>query len=255
MKTPDNMFKQSLREGRQQIGLWLALADSYCAEVCATCGFDWLLIDGEHAPNDLRATLAGLQAVAAYGSHPVVRIPKGDEALIKQVLDIGATSLLVPMVDTAEEARRLVRAVRYPPHGIRGVGSGIARSSRWNHYQDYLHKANETVCLLVQAETSEALANIESIASVDGVDGVFIGPSDLAASMGLLGQPGHPAVRDAVIDGLRRIARSGKPGGVLCVDEALARVYIEAGARFIAVGTDTALLSKAATALAERFKA
>ncbi|TCG07882.1 2,4-dihydroxyhept-2-ene-1,7-dioic acid aldolase [Paraburkholderia steynii] len=254
MLTPHNTFKQSLHNAELQIGLWLALANSYSAELCATCGFDWLLIDGEHAPVDLRTILASLQAVAAYSSHPVVRIPKGDEALIKQVLELGATTLLVPMVDSADEAQRLVRTTRYPPEGIRGVGSGVARSSRWTQFSDYVSKTNDEVCLLVQAETQEALANIEEIAAVDGVDGVFIGPSDLAASMGLLGQPSHLEVRKAVIDGLQRIARTGKAAGVLCADEPLARVYIEAGARFVAVGIDTSLLLKSAASLADRFK-
>lgn len=255
MQTPLNPFKQALAQGDQCIGLWLALADSYAAELCATCGFDWLLVDGEHAPNDLRSTLAALQAVAAYPTHPVVRIPKGDDALIKQVLDIGAKTLMVPMVETAQQARQLVRAMRYPPEGIRGVGSAIARSARWSQYPGYLHEANARVCLIVQVETREALAHVEEIAAVEGVDGVFIGPSDLAASFGLLGQPTHPTVKSAVEEGIRQIVQAGKAAGVLCADEALARHYIEVGARFVAVGVDTSLLVKSAAALAQRFRA
>jgi 4-hydroxy-2-oxoheptanedioate aldolase len=255
MQTPRNTFKDALAAGGLQTGLWLALSDPYAAELCATCGFDWLLIDGEHAPNDLRTTLGALQAVAPYPAHPVVRVPKGDDALIKQVLDIGASTLLVPMVESAEQARQLVRATRYAPLGIRGVGSAIARSARWTQYPQYLHEANERVCLLVQVETREALAQVEAIAAVDGVDGVFIGPADLSASMGLLGQPAHPEVRAAIIDAIGRIARAGKAPGILCADEPLARVYIEAGARFVAVGVDTTLLAKTAKALAERFSA
>ncbi|HSV46183.1 MAG TPA: 4-hydroxy-2-oxoheptanedioate aldolase [Ramlibacter sp.] len=254
MKTPENTFKSALREGRLQLGLWLALADAYGAEICATCGYDWLLLDGEHAPNDLRGTLAALQAVAPYASHPVVRIPKGDDALIKQVLDLGATTLLVPMVESAAQARQLVRAMRYPPQGIRGVGSAIARSARWTRYPNYLHEANDQVCLLVQVETREALAQAEEIAQVEGVDGVFIGPADLSASMGLLGQAGHPEVKAAITEALGRIARAGKAPGILCADEALARHYIEAGARFIALGVDTTLLVKAASGLVQRFR-
>jgi 4-hydroxy-2-oxoheptanedioate aldolase len=254
MQTPENPFKKALAQGDLRIGLWLALADGYGAELCATCGFDWLLIDGEHAPNDLRSMLAALQSAAAYASHPVVRIPKGDDALIKQVLDIGATTLMVPMVESAEQAAQLVRAMRYPPHGIRGVGSAIARSARWSQYPNYLHEANERVCLLVQVETREALRRAGEIAAVDGVDGVFIGPSDLAASFGYLGQPAHPEVKEAIEQGIRVIAAAGKAPGVLCADEALARRYIDVGARFVAVGVDTTLLVKAATALAGRFK-
>ena len=255
MRTPDNLFKQALARGEPRIGLWLALADGYAAELCATCGFDWLLIDGEHAPNDLRSTLAALQAVAAYGAHPVVRLPRGDETLIKQVLDIGATTLMVPMVESAGQARQLVRAMRYPPRGIRGVGSGIARAARWSQYADYLHEADERVCLLVQVETREALQQVDEIAAVDGVDGVFIGPADLAASFGHLGQSAHPQVQAAIESGIGAITQAGKAAGILCADEALARHYLEAGARFVAVGIDTALLVKAATGLASRFKA
>ena len=254
MKTPENTFKSALATGRLQKGLWLALADAYAAELCATCGFDWLLIDGEHAPNDLRSILASLQAIAPYPSHPVVRIPKADDALIKQVLELGATTLLVPMVESAEQARQIVRATRYPPHGIRGVGSANARSARWSHYPGYLHEANAQVCVLVQVETQEALRQIDEIAAVEGVDGVFIGPADLSASMGLLGQPAHPEVRAAIEGALARIRAAGKAPGILCADEALARRYVEAGAQFVALGVDTSLLVKAASGLAARFE-
>ncbi len=253
MKTPDNTFKRAIAEPGARIGLWLALADPYAAELCATAGFDWLLVDGEHGPNDLRSTLAVLQAVAPYASHPVVRIPQGDAALIKQVLEIGATTLLVPMVETAAQARALVAATRYPPQGIRGVGSGLARSSRWSQFPNYLHEANDRVCLLVQVETASALAQLDEIAAVDGVDGVFIGPSDLSASMGLIGQPGHPDVRVAVEGAITRILAAGKAPGVLAVDEALARRYIEQGARFVAVGVDATMLAQATRVLAAKF--
>lgn len=254
MHTPDNRFKAGLATGQLQLGLWLALADPYAAELCANCGYDWLLIDGEHAPNDLRGMLGALQAVAPYESHPVVRIPKADDALIKQVLDIGATTLLVPMVESAEQARQIVRATRYPPQGIRGVGSAIARSARWSKYPNYLHEANERMAVLVQIETREAVARVDEIAAVEGVDGVFIGPADLSASMGYLGQPAHPEVRAAIDDAIRRIVAAGKTAGILCADEELARHYIEVGARFVAVGVDTTLLVKAATGLLGRFR-
>ncbi|WP_087686343.1 4-hydroxy-2-oxoheptanedioate aldolase [Pandoraea sp. PE-S2R-1] len=253
MKTPPNAFKQALANRQRQIGLWMGLATPYAAELCAGSGFDWIVIDGEHAPNDLRSTLAALQAVAPYPSHPVVRLPQGDAVLIKQVLEIGATTLLVPMVESADMAAALVSAMRYPPQGTRGVGSGLARSSRWNRYDDYLHAANDTTCLLVQVETAEALAQVDAIASVDGVDGVFIGPADLAASMGYLGQATHPDVRKAIEDGIARIRAAGKPAGILCVDEALARHYLDLGVTFIAVGIDTSLLANASRALAAKF--
>lgn len=253
MNTPSNRFKQALIRGDFQGGLWLALADAYAAELCAGSGFDWLLIDGEHAPNDLRSILSILQSVAPYPAHPVVRLPHGEPALIKQILDLGADTLLIPMVESASHAEQLVRATRYPPEGIRGVGSGIARSSRWSRYGDYPEQANRNMCLLVQVETWPALQQVRAIASVDGVDGVFIGPADLSASMGYLGQPSHPEVVAAIERALRAIRDAGKAAGVLCSDEALARRYIEKGANFVAVGVDTSLLAQATAALASKF--
>lgn len=253
MATPTNTFKAALRDGRQQYGLWLGLADSYAAEACATCGFDWLLVDGEHGPNDLRSMLATLQAVAPYPSHPVVRIPEGSASLIKQVLEIGAQTLLVPMVESAQQAGELARAMRYPPQGTRGVGSGLARSSRWSLHADYLQAANDQTCLLVQVETIAAIEQLADIAAIDGVDGVFIGPSDLSASMGLLGQPAHPEVKAVIERAITTILAAGKAPGILCTDEALARHYASLGARFVAVGVDTTLLAQSARALAARF--
>ena len=254
MKTPANPFKQAIASPGAQIGLWLGLADPYAAELCATAGFDWLLIDGEHGPNDLRSMLGSLQAVAPYPTHPVLRIPQGDTALIKQVLEIGAKTLLVPMVETAEQARALVAATRYPPRGVRGVGSGLARSSRWNDYPRYLHEADDSICLLVQVETASALAQLDEIAAVDGVDGVFIGPADLSASMGHLGNPGHPDVKAAIDSGIARILAAGKAPGILSVDETMARHYIALGARFVAVGVEATMLARATRELAGRFK-
>ncbi|RUR70430.1 4-hydroxy-2-oxoheptanedioate aldolase [Variovorax guangxiensis] len=254
MTSTVNNFKTALAAPGAQIGLWLGLAEPYTAELCATGGFDWLLVDGEHGPNDLRSMLATLQAVAPYPAHPVVRIPHGDAALVKQVLEIGATTLLVPMVEDAAQATALVQAMRYPPQGIRGVGSGLARSSRWGADAQYLHTANDRMCLLVQVETTAALGRIDEIAAVEGVDGVFIGPSDLSASMGLLGQPGHPEVRAAIEHAFTRILAAGKAPGILAVDETLARHYIGLGARFVAVGVEATLLAQASRALARRFK-
>ena len=255
MQMLNNVFKQALREERPQIGLWLGLAHANAAELLAGTGFDWLLIDGEHAPNDLQSILDQLRAVAPYPSHPIVRPPVGDPVLIKQLLDLGAQTLLVPMVETAQQARSLAQAMRYPPHGIRGVGSALARSSRWNQIDNYLHEADEQMCLLVQVETTSALSQLDGIVAQDGVSGVFFGPADLSASMGLLGQPGHPDVVAAICDGIRRVRAAGKAPGVLAVDPVLANTYLEHGALFVAIGVDTSLLVRAASDLARRYRA
>ena len=251
-----NPFKQALAEKRPQIGLWLGLADAYSAEICASAGFDWLLIDGEHAPNDLRSILGQLQAIAPYGSHPVARVPVGaghvGTTLIKQYLDLGVQTLLVPMVDTPEQAAGLVRATRYPPQGIRGMAG--ARASGWGRNPAYVHEANAQVCLLVQAETELSLRHLDAVAALEGVDGVFIGPADLSASMGHAGNPGHRDVQAAIADGIARITRAGKAAGILTPDESQARRYLELGATFVAVGLDTNLLATTTSALAARFK-
>lgn len=254
MRNPVNHFKRALIEGRSQIGLWVGLADPYTAELLATTGYDWLLIDGEHAPNDVRSCLAQLQAIAPYGTEPVVRPPEGSTVLIKQLLDTGAQTLLIPMVETAEQAASVVAATRYPPRGVRGVGSALARSSRWNQIDGYLHTAEEDICVLVQVESVSALEKLSEIANVDGVDGVFFGPADLSASMGLIGQPGHPQVRDAIAQGIADVRAAGKAAGVLSADPVLAKHYLEAGATFVAVGVDTTLLVQAARKVCESFK-
>ena len=262
MRTPINPFKLALREKRPQFGLWLGLADAYAAEMLAGTGYDWLLVDGEHAPNDLRSTLGQLQGIASAngafpdepGSHAVARLPVGDAALIKQYLDLGVQTLLVPMVDTADQAAMLAQAMRYPPQGMRGMGSGLARSSRWQRYPNYIHEANDQVCLLVQAETVEAMRNLDAIAATEGVDGVFIGPADLSASMGHPGRPGHPDVQAAIEDGIWRILRAGKAPGILATQADQARHWLAAGALFVAVGVDTMLLTGAASALLAQFK-
>ena len=248
-----NPFKKALAEKRLQLGLWLGLANATTAELCAGAGFDWLLVDGEHAPFDIPTLEAQLRSIATSSSHPVVRPPIGETWIIKQLLDIGAQTLLVPMVDTPEQAHEVVRATRYPPHGIRGVGAALARASAYNRVGDYLTTANDQICVLLQVETTRGLANIEAIAAVDGVDGIFIGPSDLAADMGHLGNPGHPDVQHAVRSGLARILASGRAAGILTADEKLAQGYIALGATFVAVGTDVTLLSRATTDLAARF--
>ncbi|MDD2046186.1 4-hydroxy-2-oxoheptanedioate aldolase [Pseudomonas putida] len=254
MQMPINTFKQRLQTAEAQIGLWLGLADPYCAELAANAGFDWLLIDGEHAPNDLRGLLGQLQAVAPYASQAIIRPVIGDTALIKQILDIGAQTLLVPMVESAEQARELVRAIHYPPSGVRGVGSALARASRWNSIPGYLDQADAQMCLLVQIENLEGLARLDEIAAVEGVDGVFIGPADLSAAMGHRGNPGHPEVQAAIEDAIVRIQKAGKAAGILSADQKLARRYIELGARFVAVGVDTTVLMRGLQTLAADFK-
>ena len=254
MKIPRNTFRDALRAGQPQIGLWVGLADPNAAEALACTGYDWLLIDGEHAPNDPRSVLAQLRAVAPYTSHAVVRPVQGDVALIKQYLDIGAQTLLVPMVDTAEHAQLMVRAMRYAPEGVRGMGAALARASRWNQVEDYVNQANDQMCLLVQAETTQALENLADIAAVDGVDGVFFGPADLSASMGYRGQASHPEVQKAILAGIATVRAAGKAAGILTADPAAAKRYLEAGCTFVAVGVDTTLLVRAASDLLGAFK-
>ncbi|HHT7416400.1 TPA: 4-hydroxy-2-oxoheptanedioate aldolase [Raoultella ornithinolytica] len=249
----NNTFKEALQAGRPQIGLWLGLCSSYSAELLAGAGFDWLLIDGEHAPNNVQTVLTQLQAIAPYSSQPVVRPSWNDPVQIKQLLDIGAQTLLVPMVQNAEEAQLTVKATRYPPAGIRGVGSALARASRWNRVPDYIHQANDAMCVLVQIETREALKNLPQILAVEGVDGVFIGPADLSADMGFGGNPQHPEVQAAIESAIVLIREAGKAPGILMANEQLAKRYLELGALFVAVGVDTTLLARGAEALAARF--
>jgi 4-hydroxy-2-oxoheptanedioate aldolase len=254
MKLPENTFKRALREGRPQIGLWVGLANAYVSELLASTGFDWLALDAEHSPNDPRTILQQLQAIAPYPTHGVVRTLSDDVSLMKQYLDIGAQTVLVPMVETAEQAARIVSATRYPPGGIRGVGSALARASRWSQVDDYLHACEQEICVLVQVETTKGIGNLRAIADTPGVDGVFFGPSDLAASMGLLGRSGDPSVRKVVEEGMRLVVAAGKAAGVLTLDAAAARRYLEVGARFVAVGLDTALLVQSARKLAADFR-
>jgi 4-hydroxy-2-oxoheptanedioate aldolase len=253
MKLPVNSFKAALKRREAQIGLWVGLADPYVAELLATAGFDWLLIDGEHAPNDVRSALAQLQVLAAYPVSPIVRPVQGDTALIKQYLDVGALTLLVPMVETAAQAAQIIAATRYAPRGVRGLGSALARASRWSGVDGYVEHADEEICVLVQVESTTGLANVDAIAAVEGVDGVFFGPADLSASMGHLGRPQHPEVRKALDDGIAAVIAAGKAPGILATDPALARGYLAAGALFVAVGLDTAVLGRAARTLAAEF--
>lgn len=240
---------------RPQAGIWVSSGSPLVAEIVAGSGIDWLLIDQEHGPNGLEGTMHQLQVVAAYPVTPVVRVPSADAVGLKQVLDLGAQTVLVPMISSAEEARAAVRAVRYPPHGIRGVGSALARSARWNRVENYLHDADQHVSLFVQIETAAGVEAAAEIAAVDGVDGVFVGPSDLAASMGVLGQQTHPDVVAAVHRTFDAVRAAGKPVGVNAFDPDLAQRYLDAGASFALVGADVALLARATESLATHFRA
>ncbi len=247
-------FRDRLAEASRPLaGMWVCSGSPLIAELCAGSGLDWLLIDMEHSPNGLESVLAQLQAVAAYPATPVVRVPAGDAVTIKQVLDLGAQNLLVPMISTADEARAVAEAVRYPPRGRRGVGSALARSARWNRVDGYLAGADEHVSLFVQVETVAGVAAAAEIAGVDGVDGVFVGPSDLAASMGRLGQQTHPEVTAAVLRAFEAVQDSGRPVGVNAFDGSAAQAYIDAGAAFVLVGADVALLARGSEALGARW--
>ena len=253
MNPPENPFKRGLSGHRRQLGAFLALADAHSAELMASAGFDWLLIDCEHGPNDLRSILAQLQALAGSPVQPVLRLADHDPARIKQVLDLGVQSLLVPMVDSAAQARALVEAMHYPPRGIRGVGAGMARAARWGAVGDYYASAAGGLCLAVQIETRAGLDNLDAIAATDGVDGVFLGPADLAAALGHLGQPKHPEVRAAIEAALPRIRAAGKAAGVYCAEPQLAAAYEALGASFFLIAADAILLRTAATAALSRF--
>lgn len=254
MELQANRFKAGLATGTTQYGLWLGLPDSSVAEIAAGSGFDWLVIDHEHGPFELRDIFAHLQAMAPYPVAPIVRPASHDATLLKKLLDIGAQSLVVPMVDTAEQATELVTAVHYPPVGRRGLGTSMARAAAWSRIPGYAGKANAEICLIVQAETSQAMANLDEILAVEGVDGVFIGPSDLAASMGHLGNPGHPEVEQAISSGLKIIRDAGKHAGLLCLDPAQVPRYVDCGANFVGVGVDALALSQGLRQIAEHFK-
>lgn len=253
MPAPQNAFKAALKSGKPQMGCWVGLADPYVAEITASAGFDWLLIDCEHAPNDLRSMMAQLKVVEASPGKPVVRLPIGATWMIKQFLDAGAQSLLIPMVESRAQAEQLVRAVTYPPAGMRGVGSSLARASRFAAIPDYLTTADNEICLLVQVENRAGLAELDGILSVEGVDGVFIGPSDLAADLGYVGNPGHPEVQAMLEKAAKACAAAGKPAGILAPVEADARRYMEWGYAFVAVGSDAGLLRGGADTLVARF--
>ena len=254
MDFPVNELKRNLRAGKVQTGCWISLASVASAEICAGAGFDWVLIEMEHAPNELPLVHNQLHASAAYPCSTVVRAPWNDMVLIKRLLDVGVQSLLLPYVQSAEEARRAVAAVRYPPRGVRGV-SANSRANRFGRVKDYFARADAEVCLLLQIETRQAVDQIEKMAAIDGVDGLFIGPQDLAADLGHLGNPGHPDVKAAIGEAIARIKASGKVPGLLNFNEPDAKAWIEKGAQFVAVTSDQFLLARETAAVAARFKA
>lgn len=253
MDLPKNAFKHAIMNGQQQLGLWSVLCSSYSAEIVAGSGYDWVLLDTEHSPSGVEGVLPQLQAMAPYHVSAVVRAAWNDTVLIKRYLDIGVQSLLLPFVQSAEEARATVAAVRYPPKGVRGI-STFTRANRFGRVKDYMKRANEEICLLVQVETRTAVDQVEAIAGTDGIDGVFVGPSDLAASLGYLGQPTHEDVMAVIESTLKRIRACGKPAGFLTPDPAIARRAIAAGSLFTAIGVDGALLARGSENLLAQFR-
>ncbi len=254
MPAPKNPFKDALAKGERQIGCWMSFADGQIAEIMGTCGFDWLVIDGEHAPNDIRSIRDQLIALTASPSHPVVRVPVGETWMIKQVLDAGAQTVLVPIVESADQARELVRACHYPPKGVRGVGATAARATMFGSISEYIQTADQEVCLLVQVENRAGIDALDEILQVEGIDGVFIGPADLSTDMGHQGNSAHPEVRAAIADAITRIKAAGIAPGILGVSEEATQAYLDMGAQFLAVGIDVLVLAQNARALSQTWK-
>ena len=253
MDMPRNGLKRALKAGQVQVGCWVSLASHASAEICACAGFDWVLIDTEHAPNGLQQVHHQLHATAAYPVATLVRAYWNDTVLIKRLLDLGVQSLLLPYVQSVEEARRAVAAVRYPPRGMRGV-SANSRANRFGRVPDYFKHADDEICLIVQVETRAALSQIEAMAAIDGIDGIFIGPQDLAADFGHLGNPSHPDVQAAMGDAIKRILAAGKAPGILSFAETDAKKWIQQGALFVAVTSDQFLLARATEAVVKAYK-
>jgi len=249
---PRNAFKQALARGERQIGLWSGLASPIVAEILAGAGFDWIVIDGEHGPNDISTLLPQLQAMRGGTAEPVFRVPWNDAVIIKRALDVGARSLLIPFVQNVEEARRAVAAARYPPLGIRGVSVG-PRANDFGRIRNYHGNAHLDTCVLVQVETRAALNEIEAIAAVEGVDGIFIGPSDLAADFGQLGNPKHPEVQAAIREAAKRIRATGKAAGTLAGNVDDVEYLLTLGYNFTAAGSDVGILARGAEGVAARF--
>ncbi len=253
MELPPNPFKRALKAGERQIGLWCSLSSSYSAELLAGSGFDWLLLDTEHSPNELDMVIAQLQAIAPYPTHPIVRVPWNDMVMIKRFLDIGAQSLLIPYVQTEEEAKNAIAYTRYPPEGVRGI-AGTVRANRFARVKDYHKRAHEEICVLVQIETQAGIDNLDRIAAVDGIDGVFIGPADLHASLGYRGETANPKVKPVIDAAIRRIRVAGNAPGILTGVEADAHRWLDLGCQFVAVGLDAAILARGSEQLAGKFK-
>ncbi len=254
IKIRQNTFKQNILKGKKQYGIWNGIPDSYAAEICAGAGFDWICIDGEHAPFDLRTILHNMQAIQSYKVPAIVRIPSADPVLMKQLMDAGAQNILVPMIETADQAELVAKAMRYPPQGFRGVGTALARAAQWNRVNDYFKLANDQMCCIGQIESIKAVDALDEILEVAGVDVYFIGPADLGATMGYLGNPSHPEVVNLVKDCIKKIQKAGKIAGFLTGSKALIQTYSEAGALMVGVSLDTLLLAKATRALAETYK-
>jgi 2-dehydro-3-deoxyglucarate aldolase len=248
-----NQFRRDLIAGKKLIGCWCSLGSPITTEVMGLAGFDWLLLDGEHAPNDVLSLIPQLMALKDSGSAPVVRPEWNDMVMIKRLLDAGFYNFLVPFVESVDDARRAVAATRYPPQGVRGV-SVAQRSNRYGTLIDYFKVINDNIAVIVQIENRKAVDAIDEICAVEGVDCVFIGPSDLAAGYGYLGNPSHPEVQEA----MRRIVASarahGKPAGILAPVEADARRYMEMGITFVAVGSDLGVFRGASQSLRDKFK-
>ncbi len=254
MPVPKNHLKAALAAKTPQIGIWLSLASAYSSELLADVGFDWLLIDAEHGPNDIPTILSQAQTIGLR-SNVVVRPPMGEAWIIKQILDLGVQTLLVPMIESVAQAKSVIAATLYPPKGIRGVGAGSARASNFGRMADYVTAANDQICLILQVESRAGLVALPGILDLDAVDCVFVGPADLAADMGYPGNSAAPAVQAAIDDALRKIVASGKAAGVLTFDPAAVPHYLKLGVTFVGVGSDVALLAKAATTLAVQMKA
>ena len=253
MPAPINPFKKALAQGDTVFGCWMSIGEGFTAAILGRAGFDWLLIDGEHSPNDVRSIRDQVLALDGSPSHTVVRVPIGETWIIKQMLDLGIQSILVPIVETPEQAKELVRACRYPPEGTRGVGYGVSRSGGFGQFDNYGPTADDQICLLVQVETKKGLENLDDILAVEGVDGVFIGPADLSASLGYLGQTMHPDMQETILSALKRIDASGKAAGILTTNDEMIEASLDAGARFVAVAMDIALLIENAKSAAHKW--
>jgi 4-hydroxy-2-oxoheptanedioate aldolase len=253
MEMPKNAFKAAINAGKPQIGLWCSIPSNYTAELLAGAGFDWLLLDTEHTPVDIETVVTQLQAIAPYPTTPIVRVPVNDKTTIKRYLDTGAQTLLIPMVDTVEDAKAAVAYTRFPETGFRGV-AGATRATRFGRIKNYHVNAHKEICTLIQVESRESLKHIEAMAEIEGIDGIFVGPADLHASLGYLGERAHKDVMPVIDDAIRRIAKAGKAPGILTDSEENARRWLDCGATFVAVGADTGLLARNAEALAAKFK-